>query len=458
MCCSAKDLVEKYTSTVASLVTSDDELTASIEGLECLALLGKIYSNSCKPRRAWLTFRRAMNMAEIIGLHRNSARSTVGSDGISTSRKTSVWWQIYQADRLLSLLLGFSRGMNDEFCDLDVCDDRTETAYIRKVAKIAGRVSDRNQTVSGPSFAVTQELEEKLRILATHMPQSWWSLPPVSSDSDAAALIHHVMPQFWHFQVEILLHLPFMIRSTNEPKFEYNKHMCLRASRDLIERFMFLRNAACSTFKTCKIVEFQAFIAAVVLQLNLLSHVSNKYLREDPRQMIDDQETVESIMDELTCRSGDGTGVTAQAVKVLETLKAVAGNDGAVGNRFKLNIPYFGTISIRRGANLRHTESDVLTYPGLAPAASLHQPILADNQPSLFIPPMQDESASQVASLEWPQISFTSSLFANSNESVNQLPELDWSFPGLDIQFENSRIDDLDGIWDWFVDENYSAV
>ena len=65
---SVKDLVEEYTSTVTSLVTSDEEITASIEGLECLALLGKIYLNAGKPRRAWLSFRRAMNMAEIIVL------------------------------------------------------------------------------------------------------------------------------------------------------------------------------------------------------------------------------------------------------------------------------------------------------------------------------------------------------------------------------------------------------
>lgn len=142
--------------------------------------------------------------------------------------------------------------------------------------------------MSGTPFALTQELEEKLRILSTHMPQSWWSLPIVSSDSDGAALIHHIMPQFWHYQVELLLHLPFMLRSPNEPMYEYNKHMCLRASRDLIERFMFLRNAACATFKTCKMVEFQAFTAAVVLQFNLLNHVTNKYLREDPRHILAD--------------------------------------------------------------------------------------------------------------------------------------------------------------------------
>lgn len=161
--------------------------------------------------------------------------------------------------------------MSDEFCDLDVCDDKTETAYIRKVAKFADRVSDSS---GWPFIALTQELEEKIRILAAHMSQSWWSLPLVSSETDGAALIIHIMPQFWHYQVDLLLHLPFMLQAANEPKFEYNKHMCLRASRNMIEPFMFLRNAACATFKTCKMEEFQAFIAAPVLELNLLSHAT----------------------------------------------------------------------------------------------------------------------------------------------------------------------------------------
>lgn len=162
-------------------------------------------------------------------------------------------------------------------------------------------------------------------------------------------------------------------------------------------------------------------------------------------------------MDEFERRPGDGTGVATQAVKVLETLKAVARNDGAVGTRFKLSIPYFGTISIPRGVNLRHAESDVSNSLGLAPMDVLHQPLIS-NHPGLFMPPMHDGSASQLTPLELPQISFTGSLFANFGESAAQLPEEDWSFPGVDAQFENSRIADLDGTWDWFEDDNYSAV
>jgi hypothetical protein len=100
------------------------------------------------------------------------------------------------------------------------------------MTKPSRHISGRLQKLQAESLivALTQELEEKLCILATHMPQSWWSLPLVSSETDGAALIIHIMPQFWHYQVELLLQHPFMLRAANEPKFEYNKHMCLRAS------------------------------------------------------------------------------------------------------------------------------------------------------------------------------------------------------------------------------------
>ena len=222
---------------------------------------------------------------------------------------------------------------------------------------------------------------------------------------------------------------------------------------------MFLRNAACATFKTCKMVEFQASIATLVLELNLLSHATIKYLREDPRQTLDDQKTVDRVMGELASRPGDGTGVAPQAVKVLETLKSVASEDGTVGTRFKLSIPYFGTISIQRGPKLRHAKLDTSKSPGLAPADTLYEPSVSNSRPGLFIPPpMHDWTTSQDASLEWPQITLTSSLFANFNDSAAQLPEEDWSFPGLGVQFENSQIADLDGTWDWFGDDNSSAL
>ena len=62
--------MEKCVTTVANLVTSDDELIGTVEGLECLVLMGSFQLNVGNMRRAWLHFRRALNIAQLMGLHR----------------------------------------------------------------------------------------------------------------------------------------------------------------------------------------------------------------------------------------------------------------------------------------------------------------------------------------------------------------------------------------------------
>jgi len=64
-------------------------------------------------------------------------------------------------------------------------------------------------------------------------------------------------------------------------------------------------------------------------------------------------------------------------------------------------------------------------FPELAPTDALQQPYVSNNQPDLFILPLHNKTASQINSLELPQISFTSSIFANFNERATQLPEED---------------------------------
>jgi hypothetical protein len=84
--------MDKYMSTVQSLITSDDELVSTIEGLECLTLQGAYHINGGNPRRAWLTFRRALNVAQLMGIHKRSDTRPGGRQ---------MWYQIVQADRYL---------------------------------------------------------------------------------------------------------------------------------------------------------------------------------------------------------------------------------------------------------------------------------------------------------------------------------------------------------------------
>lgn len=85
--------LERILSVVSTLVLADDELVTSVEGIECLVLQGMYSINDGTPRRAWLTFRRALNLAQLMGLKRQSSAS-----GINGRR---LWLQLIQGDRYL---------------------------------------------------------------------------------------------------------------------------------------------------------------------------------------------------------------------------------------------------------------------------------------------------------------------------------------------------------------------
>jgi len=85
--------MERYISVVQSLVTSDDELVSSVEGLECLVLLGLFHINAGNPRRAWLIFRKSMNIGQLMGIDRNQGSGIPGGK--------DMWYQIMQGERYL---------------------------------------------------------------------------------------------------------------------------------------------------------------------------------------------------------------------------------------------------------------------------------------------------------------------------------------------------------------------
>lgn len=88
-----KAYTERVMATVTALVTGNDELATSSEGIECLILQGMYSINDGTPRRAWLTFRRALNLGQLMGLSRlNPNDSEEGK---------RLWNQMVQGDRYM---------------------------------------------------------------------------------------------------------------------------------------------------------------------------------------------------------------------------------------------------------------------------------------------------------------------------------------------------------------------
>lgn len=55
-------LMNGIVSKVSQLVTSNDDLVGTAEGLQCLIILGHWHSNAGNIRKAWLIFRKALSL------------------------------------------------------------------------------------------------------------------------------------------------------------------------------------------------------------------------------------------------------------------------------------------------------------------------------------------------------------------------------------------------------------
>ncbi|CAM1507770.1 Fc.00g046180.m01.CDS01 [Cosmosporella sp. VM-42] len=358
---SVDDLAASLTETVCASVTSDDEIVATAEGIECLILQTIFFVNAGKPRRAWLGNRRALAIAQVLGLHVHRDESFTGGFESLENQPIGPWRHIVHSDRYLALTLGLPYGSmeTDEpsasrmMSELE--ERQQDILYLKELDRIAARIIDRGQFSTSSAFVATQSIGNTLESLAQSMPPAWWQHMGQVHNMDAEALgrlYHRLNVQLWHHQLSLVLHLPFMLDSATQRKYEYSRFSCSNAARGLIKTYLFVR----TTFGmfSCCLTNFQAFTASVILIFNLFmpnptfetEHVVGQ--KEADLALIQD---VINTLDQSNERFHDFVAV--QASNVLRTLrKFMEDPENQGGGNFNFTIPYFGTISIARRTSI----------------------------------------------------------------------------------------------------------
>lgn len=231
------DVISRIAGVVSHTVTSNDELIGSVEGLECLVLLGLQQANTGQLRKAWLSYRRAMSLAQLMGLDRGNTRALKSCDPTSDPRirpkPAAMWYRINACDRYVSLLLGLRAGAQDD----DNCSTYTQTSDngpnnssfeddmdtpVEKLEKahtvLAGRIIERNHSKVSleKSYAVTQAIDADLQAAASrNLGPTWWEVPsydPYARPDFIYSEISRSILQVHHHCILILLHLPYMLR------------------------------------------------------------------------------------------------------------------------------------------------------------------------------------------------------------------------------------------------------
>lgn len=356
--CSPKELIAKCID-IVTLSISSETLVTNIDGLECLVLQGIFYNNDGKLKSAWLSYRRALNVAQIIGLHRLAPETAQDSE--SAPRARYVWNHIIYADRYLSLMLGMYHGITDVALDSQRCLSEKPNTSMDLLCRIAGSIIERNQTfttVTPSMVRMTQTIDSELLSIDPPLVADDSTIPSSGKTVERAQSYSKLMTQLYHYQLLAWLHLPLLLESGTQRRYDYSRQSCLEASRHMITCYTSIRRLTAHSF-CCKSLDFQAFTAAVTLMINLLGPNGR------PQSSSDDWLAVEGVMAilEKLAEGEPPDKVATRGLIVLQTLKDVArGNkptqiaareglstEDKESRRIKVDIPYFGTISLDCG-------------------------------------------------------------------------------------------------------------
>ncbi|KAH8646327.1 hypothetical protein BX600DRAFT_477518 [Xylariales sp. PMI_506] len=437
-------IIKRLGDAALGFLANNETLLGNAEGLECLILEGVYHSNTGNIRRAWVVFRRAMLLAQLMGLHRS--KSTL--EKLHPDNKISapfVWFRLVYMDRLLCLLLGLPQGSQDISMSLEAALARdTPTGRLERIhTVIAARILERNESEHlRKDPAVTKSIDLELQKAANELPATFW-LPPSFDDvedqhgNDRAdntfQATVRLVNQVYHYSLLNQLHLPCLICPKARPAREFSRLTCANASREILSRFMTYRTFDHAT-TCCRPLDFFALMAAMTLILAHLDiYQSDGATTLLGHQRQGDRAMMERLLENIQRRATSQHSKDILSEKSAELLRRMLSieADSAVGSTYtaqRLNpvstecqrdmatsevvlvvsIPYFGTIKIARQGIISRESP---------------QPLLGSKGASNGSEPFDGGSINEYYRYPAVGASYTLSQFTTNSEQGGLLPE-----------------------------------
>lgn len=325
-------IIERMMDLATTQVTRNDRFLGSIEILECLMIESAYHANVGNLRRSWLAGRKAMSVAQLMGLNREHGQAQYEMLGSQTLYDSKIlWFRIVDHDRYLCLMLGLPQGCLDRSMASDavLASDSLLGRVERVHCVIASHILERNESrQSAQDPTLTRTLDVELQKAARQLPNKWWLVPNLRLSPHPQAVFwdtRRLFAQVLHYHLLVQLHLPYMLRSSSSAnmKHEYSLITCVNASREILSRFIALRSFEGVAY-SCRTIDFIALMAAMTL---LLAHLDSHHTETEnllAHQYHSDRATIEQVqdsMEELNRVSSDA--LSAQIAAWLARLLAI---------------------------------------------------------------------------------------------------------------------------------------
>ncbi|PYH67524.1 uncharacterized protein BO88DRAFT_465256 [Aspergillus vadensis CBS 113365] len=394
------DIMTRAVTCAIRLVTTNDELSGCIEGLQCIMLEAQYQNYAGNLHQAWLATRRATAIAQMLSLHRGlppSSLKVLDPATRETLNPDYLCFRLIEMDHYLSLMLGLpptnleARCLSPKLLETCTPQDRMHRMH----CIIAGRILHRTEADIN-SVSVTNDIDQMLQNATAQMPPQWWLIPDLTANQAQTTIIQNTLrlnAHFTHYQLLLRLHLPYMLRSSHfSTAYDQSKLTIITVSREIVARYIAFR-ASNPAHYYCRGVDFIAFVAVTVLGIAHIDSFSNMqpgkgtivsflgHSRPSDRGMM---ERTLSIIEGMV-ESGSGTdeiagklaGIMRHLLKVEESAAGGVGYtaregdeyarggggeyDGRVGDggtSLHVYVPYYGTIGFERSEKEKIVEEE----------------------------------------------------------------------------------------------------
>ncbi|KAJ5635526.1 uncharacterized protein N7484_008839 [Penicillium longicatenatum] len=479
------DIMTRAIDTAIRLVTTNDELTCSVEGIECIMMEAFYHNHSGNLHRSWMTVHRATAVAQMMAIHRgleSPSLRILESTTRETFNEAQICFRLVQMDRYLSLMLGLPpTSLEATFATPKALEGCNPMERLERIHCVVAEHILRRTEADLIDLTKTHEDDKLLQKIAADMPAQWWLMPsfiPSSEDPELMGDIIRLMDQFAHYHLLIRLHLPYMLRASPKHRYDHSRITAVTASRDILSRYLAFRTSS-PVYFYCRGDECLALIAIVVL---CAAHINSRKQHQQSSET-DNYDTVfnflahsrpsdrammERAFEVMKSSSRGLDSITSKFVQIIHHLLIIEtsaasgtsystssskGDKGELeffgtladdGKALHIYIPYFGKINFERRTISKDPTTALLseqTEQGYASLAGSDGLAACQNGDQLGIPNPKT-GTSQFEQLSSPESNQT------LGDHWDTPPELthtamdpwvdDWDLQGIDIALFDS--------------------
>lgn len=275
-------IIHRLLDTVTTLVMTKESLVTTIDGLQCVLLEGNFHANGGNLRSAWLAFRRALSLGQLLGLDRPQIPPLPIIDSNRKVNLHQLWFRILYFDTFYSMMLGLPQSNIDTPTALykTFANNKSIDQLERLQVQVASQIIERDKRHAfAEEYETTREIDSQLLQVARDMPNRFFlPSPPITSTVEKEVIAASfedttaLMDVLIYYNLLNQLHLPYLLWSDlGDTNYEYSKIACIQASREVLTRFIILLNSNNLSF-FCQRVDYFVLMASMTLLLVYLGN------------------------------------------------------------------------------------------------------------------------------------------------------------------------------------------